>query len=377
MSNRLRLKLLATCQSFIESFSGSIKKKMFIVLVLLTCIPLIVLTVVAIHNARNQLEAEITGSNISKIQWSGRFLDDQMQLLDQILFSMMNDQVVSRFMETAQKPDEPVDFNAQTNLFEKLSAQYLSNSDSFDEIMLYKKDLEKVYSVTNGQERILQEQGATAPWNALGGRKTDYVFGAANHFTMYRSIYRFIDRQLMGGVAILVNWSVFSPIFESLESDSNSTIAVMDEAGHMVYEPLGNGTVTPSMASGLHRIMTRSANHFYKSDTYYYFYQPIANGKMTLIKMIPTSVVSESSKNTIWFSIWIVPILIIACVIVSIFIANKAASPILKLVRAIAWTEETNSDLSIGRNRKDEIGLLERKSFSRDIKFILRKDRRN
>ncbi|RED65522.1 cache domain-containing sensor histidine kinase [Cohnella lupini] len=363
MSNRLRLKLLSTCQSFIESFSGSIKKKLILVMVLLTCLPLIVLTAVAIHNAADRLESEITGSNLSKIEWSGAFLDDQMKVLDQILFSLMNDQVVSGFMETAQKPDDPLEFSVQNSLFAKLSAQYVSNLNSFDEIQLFKKDAGKTYSVRNGEERILYGQQSTAPWNALGGRKAAYLTGTdPDHFTMYRSIYRFIDRDLQGGIALQAKWSMFNPIFESLESDDSGTILILDETGNIAHEPFDNdGTEIVNANSVAERIKAGSDGRFFKSDDYYVFYQPFAGGKMTIVKLIPTSVVSESGRNTIWFSIWIVSVLIVVSVVFSIFIANKAAAPILKLVRAITWTEETNSDLYIDHNRKDEIGLLEQK----------------
>ncbi|MBB6735321.1 cache domain-containing sensor histidine kinase [Cohnella zeiphila] len=362
MPNRLRLKLLSACQSLIESFSGSIKKKMFLMMVLLTCLPLIVLTLVAIHNAQNQLEAEITESNLSKIEWSGEYLDDQLRVVDQILFALMNDQVVSQYMESEQRSDDPVDFPTQNALFEKLSAQYVANLNSFDELMLFKKDADRVFSVRNGEERILQGQDTNVPWPSLGGRKAAYAFNAdPEHFTMYRPIYRFIDRKLMGGIAVQVKWSLFDPIFESLESGDNNAMLVIDKTGQLRYEPFGTEAETAAIPSVWEHVKAHPDRHFYKSDHYYVFYQSIADGAMTLVKLIPTSVVSDSSRSTVSFSIVIVSCLIGASVAVSILLANKAAAPILKLVRAISWTEETNSDVYIDHNRSDEIGLLEKK----------------
>ncbi|MBO7746732.1 sensor histidine kinase [Paenibacillus sp. MWE-103] len=362
MSNRLRLKLLAAFQSFIQSFSSSIKRKLFLVMMLLTCLPLIVLTVVAIRNAEDRLESEITRSNLSKIEWTGSFVDDQIQVLDQILFSLMNDQAVSTFMDAAQKPDDPVEFPVQNNLFDKLSAQYVSNLKSFDEIQLFKKDAGKVYAIRSGEERILNDQGSVAPWNALGGRKAAFIADPdPGHFTMYRSIYRFIGLDLEGGIALQVNWSMFNPLFESLKSGDSAKILILDDTGKVVLEPMVSGAATAVPEDIITRIHGHSGDHFYKSGKYYAFYQPFAGGKMTLVKLIPTSVVSESGKNTIWFSIWIVSILIVVSILFSIIVSNKATAPILKLVRAITWTEETNSEIYIGHDRQDEIGLLEQK----------------
>ncbi|MBW7455449.1 sensor histidine kinase [Paenibacillus sepulcri] len=335
---------------------------MFLVLVLLTCIPLIMLTVVAIHNAQDQLETEIMGSNLSKIEWSGTFLDDQIQILDQILFSVMNDQSVTQFMENAQNQDEALDFTLQKNLFAILSSQNLANLNRISEITVFKKENERSYSVRNGEERVLPNPGTTAPWNSPGGRKPVYVFVPdSDQFTMYRNLYRFIDRKLVGGVALQVNWSMFDPIFKSLGSDDKSTILVLDESGNVVNIPFEGSSEAVLTTSVVKRIEQHSGEHFLKDDAHYIFYQSFADGKMTIVKMIPTSVVSASSNNTLRFGIGIVTILIIVSVTASKFIADRAVSPILKLVRAITWTEETNSDIYVGHNRKDEIGWLEQK----------------
>lgn len=363
MSNRLRLKLLSTCRSFIESFSDSIKKKMIVLMILLTCAPLIVITIVAINNANSQLETEIVASNKSKIYWSGLFLDDQLQILNNILFSIMADREITNYMENDEIGDNSVRYAVQTYILDKLSSLYVPNIHMFDEIMLYKEQTGRIYSLRNGQSKIMRNDNLNTPWNQLGTNKLTFMMNGeqVDNFLMIRTFFRFIDRKVMGGVSLDVKWSMFNQIFASLNSEEINAIFILDERGNVVYQPFTD-VIVPDNIHTLFANMQLNINESYmKTDTHYVFFQSFGEGRMYLVKMIPTSVVSESSRNTLLFSILIIIGLITVSVTASILMANKVTAPILKLVRAIRSTEETNSEMYISRSRKDEIGVLEQK----------------
>lgn len=363
MSNRLRLKLLSTCRSFIESFSDSIKKKMIVLMILLTCAPLIVITIVAINNANSQLETEIVASNKSKIYWSGLFLDDQLQILNNILFSIMADREITNYMENDEIGDNSVRYAVQTYILDKLSSLYVPNIHMFDEIMLYKEQTGRIYSLRNGQSKIMRNDNLNTPWNQLGTNKLTFMMNGeqVDNFLMIRTFFRFIDRKVMGGVSLDVKWSMFNQIFASLNSEEINAIFILDERGNVVYQPFTD-VIVPDNIHTLFANMQLNINESYmKTDTHYVFFQSFGEGRMYLVKMIPTSVVSDSSRNTLLFSILIIIGLITVSVTASILMANKVTAPILKLVRAIRSTEETNSEMYIARSRKDEIGVLERK----------------
>jgi two-component system sensor histidine kinase YesM len=363
VTNKLRLKLLSTCRSFIESFNDSIKKKMILLMILLTCAPLIVITIVAINNAHSQLESEIVVSNKSKIYWSGLFLDDQLQILNNILFSIMADREITNYMENDEIGDDSVRYAIQTYILDKISSLYFPNINMFDEIMLFKQQSGRTYSLRNGQSRINTNENINMPWSQLGTNKLTFMMNGKQetNFLIIRTFFRFIDHKVMGGVSLDVKWSMFNQIFASLKSEEINTIFILDEQGNVVHQPFTDVIIPDNIHTFFADMQMNVNKNYIKTDTHYVFFQSFGEGRMYLVKMIPTSVVSDSSRNTLLFSILIIIGLITVSVTASILMANKVTAPILKLVRAIRWTEETNSELYIARSRKDEIGVLERK----------------
>lgn len=332
-------------------------------MIFLSCVPLIIVTFVAINNARNQLELEIISSNTSQIYWSGLYMDEKLEILNNIMFSIMVDREITRYLETEETLDKPEMYAIQTHIINKLSSLYFSNMTMFDEVMLFKQPEGKAYSIHNGQTRVYTHIGMLEPWNQLGSNKLAFVMKDRKdkNFILHRTFFRFIDRKVMGGVSLDVKWSVFEEIFRSLKSDEMDTIFVLDEQGEIVHEPFADYLAPDQVELLFDQIKLNVGGNFLKTDEHYVFYQVYGGGKLYLVKMIPQSVVSQSSWDTFLFSIIIIFTVIMITIIGSIFIATKVTSPILKLIRAIRWTEERNSDLFIQGSRKDEIGVLQQK----------------
>ncbi|MFC7149484.1 sensor histidine kinase [Cohnella cellulosilytica] len=357
------MKLLERSRKVIQPFTNSIRRKLIVLMILITCLPLIAVIIFAITDARNKLEAEIIQSNTSKIETSALFMDDQLEFLDNILFSVMADKDITHYMETSSEEAAASLFMIQNYIFSTLSTLYLPNLNSFDEITLYKKETDKSYALRNGVGHVLLRQSEHRPWNRLGNIKPAYVVGSPEeeNFHMYRTFYRFIDHEIRGGVDLFVKWSAFGQVFQSLKTEDKSLILVMDEQGRVVYRPYGSMEPRMDISVIFTGMKSYPDDLFFKSNSHYVFYEKVARGNMYLVKLIPTSLVAESSRGTLSFSIAVGFIVILASVVASVNIANRASAPILKLIRAISLTEETNSDRFIESNRTDEIGLLEQK----------------
>ncbi|TVY04214.1 sensor histidine kinase [Cohnella terricola] len=365
MSNRIKNKLISSSIRFIEYFSSSIKKKLLLMMMLITCVPVIAITAVAISESRKNLEAEIRTTNQSSIIWSGQFIDEKLKLLDNLMFSVMADLTITRYLEGALDSDMEPSYIVQSYILNKLNSVYLPNLNLFDQISVFSSRENKSYTMINGESRIIahSSHALPLPWDRLGNLKLAYYMEdqQSPHFHMYRTMFKFIDRSILGGISIHVNWSMLDPILQSVKSEENSLIFIMDREGRAVhglpgadYDSLALQDIHAALSSG-------SGEAFFKTKSYYVFQQAVGDGSMFLVKAIPTSAVLESNRRTLWFSVSLGIGLLIFSLAASILLANKATNPILKLARAISFTAESNHDEYIETKRNDEIGLLEQK----------------
>jgi two-component system sensor histidine kinase YesM len=365
MTNRIKMKLISSSIRFIEYFSSSIKKKLMLMMMLITCVPLIAVTIVAISDSRKNLEAEIRTSNQSNIVWSGQFMDEKLKQLDNLMFSVMADLTITRYMEGEFVTDIQSNYVNQSYILNKLNSIYLPNLNLFDEISLFNNRDNKSYSMINGGSRIITytNDSLALPWDRLGKNKLSFHIEGpqSQHFYMYRTMFKFTDHSIMGGVSIHVNWSMLDPILQSMKSERDSSIFIMDRTGRTVHGLSGNSYDNLDLPELFSTLSVRTEDHFFKTKSHYVFHQSIGDGNLFLVKLIPTSAVMESNRSTLWFSMGLGIGLLFISLAASILLANKATSPILKLARAISYTAETNHDGFIETTRIDEIGLLENK----------------
>ncbi|MEK8126614.1 histidine kinase [Paenibacillus filicis] len=365
MTNHIKNKLISSSISFIEYFSSSIKKKLMLMMMLITCIPVIAVTIVAISESRRNLEAEIRTSNQSNIEWSGKFVDEKLDMLDKLMFSVMADLTITRYLEGDLEANLQSKYMNQSYILNKLQLVYLPNLSFFDEISLYSSYENKSYSMINGDSRITSYSSGSLPlpWGRLGNTKlTFHMEGQPSpHFLMYRTMFKFIDKSVLGGVSISVNWSMLDPILQSMRSEKESLILIMDQAGRVVHSLPESDYDALELQSIQTALSSETSDTFVKTNTHYIFQQPVGNGNMRLVKAIPTRVVLESNRGTFWFSVCLGIGLLFISLAASVMLANKATNPILKLARAISFTAESNHDGYIETTRNDEIGWLEQK----------------
>ncbi|MEH7484752.1 sensor histidine kinase, partial [Neobacillus drentensis] len=204
-------------------------------------------------------------------------------------------------------------------------------------------------------------------WSNLGVRP-NYSFESKlpnQGFSLTRSIIRFENRKIVGGISLEINWNVIDSVIEMLESEPESSVFVIDRQGQILYNPnLGKKTSVDFQKIIKQMNDSKKNISYLKINKGYVFFKKAFNNKVAIVKVVPESMLLNGVTKTLIVGIIISALSILLTVILSIVISVRTTKPIIQLVHAMNEVGENNLNVSIETERIDEIGLLEKRFSS-------------
>lgn len=73
----------------LEPFQRSIRNKLIVTMIGLSCVPLIFISLFAAENTRRSVEAEVIESNSSKIKWTAGYLGERFEQMNNIIYTLL------------------------------------------------------------------------------------------------------------------------------------------------------------------------------------------------------------------------------------------------------------------------------------------------
>jgi two-component system, sensor histidine kinase YesM len=349
-------------QNVLLKFKSSIRYKLMVLMLLAMILPLLILIVFSINVSQRNYEREVVTSNESRIILAGKYIDEKLNESDKLLFSSLLDEKLIPSISKSDEGDIPLDYNNLDYIQDKLYATYYRN-DYIDSISIYAKETQKVYTLKD-DEFLLSNLSNTngTNWGELRV-SPQYVFNSGlpqQNFSLTRSIIRFEDREIVGGISFDISWNVIDSVIEMLKTEQDSSVYLLNKEGQIIYNPNGNDKTTVDTHQLFEQINTSKNENYLKTNSHYVFFKKAFNSQVTIIKIIPMAIIMDGVTKTFVYGIMISIISIIITVLLSIYMSLKTTKPIIQLVDAMKEVGENNFDVHIRTDRNDEIGLLEK-----------------
>lgn len=349
-------------QTVLLKFKSSIRYKLMVLMLLAMILPLLILIIFLINVSQQNYEREVVTSNESRIILAGKYIDEKLNESDKLLFSSLLDEKLIPSISRSEEGDIPLDYNTLEYIQDKLYATYYRN-DYIDSISIYAKETNKLYMLKDDEfqlSRISTTNGTH--WEKLRV-SPHYVFNSGlpqQNFSLTRSIIRFEDREIVGGISFDINWNIIDSVIEMLKTEQDSSVYLLNKKGQIIYNPNGDEKITVDTHQLFERInSSKNENHF-KTNSHYVFFKKAFNSQVTVMKVIPMTVIRDGVTKTFVYGILISIISIILTVLLSIYMSLKTTKPIIQLVDAMKEVGENNFEVHIKTDRNDEIGLLEK-----------------
>lgn len=350
-------------QNVLLSFKSSIRYKLMILMLLAMILPLLILIVFSINVSQRNYEREVVTSNESRIILAGKYIDEKLNESDKLLFSSLLDEKLIPSISKSGEGDIPLDYNTLDYIQDKLYATYYRN-DYIDSISIYAKEIQKVYTLKDDEFLLSNLSNTTGTnWEKLRV-SPQYVFNSRlpqQNFSLTRSIIRFEDREIVGGISFDINWNVIDSVIEMLKTEQDSSVYLLNKEGQIIYNPNNvNDKTTVDTQQLFEQINTSKNENYLKTKSHYVFFKKAFNSQVTIMKIIPMAVILDGVTRTFLYGIMISIVSIIITILLSIYMSLKTTKPIIQLVDAMKEVGENNFDVHIKTDRNDEIGLLEK-----------------
>ncbi|WP_046178422.1 sensor histidine kinase [Domibacillus tundrae] len=333
----------------------SIQRKLMGTLLLVMMVPLLVFMLISTQISRGTVESSEISSNISRIELSGSYIEEQIRWYDEFLFDAIVDEQLVPSISSVDNIGTANAFNTQSYIKDKLFSLF-NGRDDVAAASLISFEANQLYKVENNDFFVY-------PYLDLPVRQEnkDAIFGVNKEigtFSFERYIYRFEDQKAVGKIQINVNFSLMDHIAENLKSNEGEHILLLDSNGTALYNP-DEIKFTESFSR---KIAEQSEQITYaKEEENYYFLQTMMDGELTLLKMVPEEVMMVGAVHIGRSGIVILIISMILTVILSILVSNQVAKPIVSLTKAMERVEEMDFHVNMKVDRTDEIGTLHRK----------------
>lgn len=334
---------------------NSIQRKLMGTLLLVMMVPLIVFMLISTQISRGTVETSEISSNRSRVELSGSYIEEQIRWYDEFLFDALVDEQLVPSISSVENINTVNIFNRQSYIKDKLFSLFNGRDDtasasliSFEENQLYKVESNDFFVFPYLDLPVRQ-------------KSKDAIFGVDQEtgtFSFERYIYRFEDQKAVGKIQVNVSFSFMDHIAQNLKSNEGEHILLLDSNGKALYNP-DDIKLSEAFSRQLAKQAEQRTYAIEKEN--YYFLQPIMDGQLTILKMVPKEVMLVGAMHIGRSGIVILIVSMILTAFLSVLVSNQVAKPIVSLTKAMERVEETDFQVHMKVDRTDEIGILHRK----------------
>lgn len=358
--------LIRFCRKLLEPLQRSIRNKLIVTMILLTSIPVAFVTLLAAENTRKSVESEVIESNLTRITWTGGYLGDRLDQLNNVIYSMLINETFTDNLRKIDDPNPAAAFLAQKGLTNTILSIFYSNVGTLNGIQLYAKDANKYFTVNNMDGAIVETPGETPrQFDAVFGRNHDFAIEQGdngNTFFLTRSVNRFEDHARLAGISLEVKWGMMENTLNLLNPDHDHDVFITDQQGDVLYHPASKMSPSPSISELLQK--TDAGPGYVRTKDYYVFYNTLNPWGLKLFKVIPIGFINHSAVITLQYGIVVGGISIIVSILIAVVVAWKTSKPIVHLARSMQGLIPLKESEAPVISRIDEIGLLESRFYN-------------
>lgn len=357
-------------------FQMSMRYKLMILMVIIAVLPLTLVTIFAAKTTKQSLSLEIIRSNESRMDWAAKYFDEKLSQLHSVAYSLLMDNNLfpitnGESMSTSNGLDA-----GKLYIDEKLRSLYVANNNNIVSISLYLNAKQRMYIVDKDAVRSTDQLVTlVGNWREIANNHqtvNKIVKSTRNNFKLVRSMNRFEDHEILGGVFIEARWNIMDNVINMIHSEPNSQVLVLDAQGNNMYNPYpGQTMIDQEMLEKA--IQSPMEPGFIESKQGILFYQPVVSAELWIVKFIPISYVNQGASTTLSFSFYTAMVSVLLAIILSVLIAYFTTKPIIRLTRSMKAVENQNFNVGVDKIRSDEIGTLERRfnSMLQKIKELI------
>lgn len=355
----------------INYFSSRLQRKIMVILICITVIPIFILGIFIYVYSSGMVEKDFIDTSNKYLKQIAKNLDDDLRHMEMITMMAFTDRNVREVLRS--------DKNSDT---EKMPNRYSTMEQFLSNISILRKDISGVYifSGSNVYYQYLYDIGVDFEYNykedkwyrdtvKKGGavvltgthkpyqrkNSTDYVF------SLSRAIVDTVSGEMLGVILIDANFRLISELGDSMAESDKGWIVITGGNGDVIYSP-DRSQLTNKIDMDVSLLGKTSGNSFISNNKGKLFMNFITSdySGWKIIQFIPQGYIRKTTDVIGFFILLTAFVLIILVAVLSFFVSRTISKPVAGINHTLQKIGKGDFSQNICMQRKDEIGQLAR-----------------
>lgn len=340
---------------------GSIRKKLFFSMLLLSVCITAAVTLVALLSTYSTMREQLIYDRRTNIGWLENRLyletkNDMNRFYQFEVDKTLKNEVLAWY---AQGND--ADYSAKLGLINALNS-IISLDSNINSIDLFNLGNDTVLRAQRSGASFTQTGDLLNAWNARDNDlQTNTVYlRDGREIVAYHEIYRFEDTRPIALIAIHQRQYKMQDILADIKITPNESIFIYNDQNDLIVANLGeNGETAQNQSLEVMQKIAVSASRETVQDGNFWFYRAVNGGKLRILLVVADQAIVSSLQKTLLAGIFVFIAAVATAVGASAAFARFLSKPLIELASSMGNIRLDSSQHMARSERDDEIGLLQ------------------
>ncbi len=340
---------------------GSIRKKLFFSMLLLSVCITAAVTLVALLSTYSTMREQLIYDRRTNIGWLENRLyletkNDMNRFYEFEVSKTLKNDVLSWYTG-----GNNTDYAAKLDLINALNS-IISLDSNINSIDLFNLGNDTVLRAERSGASFVETGDALSAWNARkAGMQTNTVYlRQGREIVAYHQIFRFNDNQPVALIAIHQRQYKLQDILADIKITQNESILVYNDQNDLIDADFGeNKEITQQNALPIMEQLSTSASRETVQDGNFWFYRAVNGGKLRILLAVSDQAIVSSLQKTVLAGILVFFAAVLTAVAASAAFARFLSKPLIELASRMGKIRLDSSQPMERSEREDEIGLLQ------------------
>lgn len=359
-------------EKIIAPIQKKIRFKIIALVLIVTFIPLIIVTYISNRNTFNEIQQSIIEQNVIKMDQAADRFNDNLDRIDESLTAFYFDSNFQFYVDKINS-DSSLQYSGLNFLQNKMSNYLMANYFDFEKVHLYLFEEERLFSTSMEKDyssalienekinsTFVDQKNSFFYLNKISPEISDRF--DSNAFYISKIYRRFEDRKKMSILIIKLKDKMFEQTMGLLDLESGSQIYLINNDGYMI-----NSSDSLNLEADYGLELKKEIFDFASDKSYfefnndYVFYKKLENN-ILLVKTIPLDYGSELYYETLFSQLAIILLTAVVTIIAIVILSRYISNPILELTKSMQDMDKIlkeEKEFKVQVKTRDEIKVLE------------------
>jgi len=340
---------------------GSIRKKLFYSMLILSVCITAAVTVVALISTYTTMREQLIYDRRTNIGWLENRLYLETKSDTNRFYEFEVDKTLKNDVFAWYTDGNNADFSVKLDLIKALNS-IISLDSNINSIDLFNLGNDTVLRAQRSGASFVETGDSLTAWNARAeGLQTNTVYlRDGREIVAYHQIHRFLDNKPVALIAIHQRQYKLQDILADIKITGNESILIFNDQDDLIESDLGeNGDIAMAQASTIIEKIADSDSRETLQDGNFWFYRNVNGGKLRILLVVADKAIVSSLQKTVIAGIVVALAAVATAVAASAAYARFLSKPLIELAASMGKIRLDSSQKLERSGRDDEIGLLQ------------------